>query len=292
VVKQPWLYLIGLGTDDFGSTLRYFTPSPDLSSGDHNLPGADFPFAAANTIYQTNGMPGITDEAWPFDLAGRADMAVFTRWQTLSRTQEGAAKMINLLWTDLAASAVVGTKGISTSPHTQVEEGEEGGGDPPPVIYVRPAVRKTRYHFAYGIPAFVLLAVLVALTAGSICASLARVSSLDKVRRRIHQLSAGRIFTIVLYPGESDFSMSSKQWSLMSGGKTVRFADGEHGVGGGMVGEEEEGRDGTASGERCVYAAGDHAKGEVVVDKGTIQVPEDGQHGGYIALGPVSPEGR
>ncbi|KAK4119572.1 hypothetical protein N657DRAFT_650068 [Parathielavia appendiculata] len=289
VVQQPSLYLIGLGSDDMH--VASFYPGPDFAAGQYNLPGAEFPFAAANTIYLSSPGQGITDEAWPFDLRGRADMAVFTRWQALCETQEGAARMINLLWTDLAASAVVGTKGISTTPiNTQ---GQEEPPPPPIIIHVRPAVRRTRYHFAYGIPAFVLLAVLVALTAGSICAWLARVSNLDKVRRRIHQLSAGRIFTIVLYPGESDFGMSPKQWSLMSGAKTVRFADGEgNGVGGGGVAEEgEEERDIYTSGTSFADGGGSDGKVEVV-DMTTVQVHESGQHGGYIALDPLSYECR
>ncbi|KAK4096168.1 hypothetical protein N658DRAFT_459157 [Parathielavia hyrcaniae] len=305
VVRQPWLYLPGLANDHLRGDAPSFYPSAEYAAGRDNLPGADFPFAAANTIFQSGGVGrGISDEAWPFDLAGRSDMAVFTRWQRLCESGgEGAARMINLLWTDLAASAVVGTKGISTGT-AQGEGGgrEERGGDTPPniiTIHIRPAVRRTRYHFAYGIPAFVLLAVLLALTAGSVCAWLARVSSLDRVRRRIHQLSVGRIFTIVLYPGESDFGMSPKQWSLLSAGKTVRFADGEeHGVGGGgagVAGEEEEGQDMIhTSGTGFADGGGSEGKGEVgdVKEVPVLQVPDGAQRGGYIALDPDRYEWR
>jgi hypothetical protein len=269
VVKQPSLYLIGLGSDDF-STVQ-FSPNADFASGTQNLPGSDFPFAAANTIYS-----GIADSSWPYDLVGRASMAVFTRWQGLCQTADGAAKMINLLWTDLAASAVVGTKGIA--------QAQNGDGEPAPVIYVRPTVHRTRYHFAYGIPAFLLLAVLVGLTAGALCAWLSRMSTVERVRMRMQQLSAGRIFTIVLYPGESDFRMSPREWSLLSGGKTVKFADGVGGVE--TVGEENMEAQTPATSFADVVSEG---KTE---DMGNVQVYEGGQHGGYIALDPVSYESR
>ncbi|KAL2136976.1 hypothetical protein VTI74DRAFT_11158 [Chaetomium olivicolor] len=286
-VKQPSLYLIGLGSGD-GFTAPHFTADADFARATHNLPGADFPFAAANTIYS-----GITEDDWPFDLLGRADMAVFTRWQALGATAEGAAKMINLLWTDLAASAVVGTKGISiTTSSTTSTNSEEGGSEQPaPItIHVRPTVRRTRYRFAYGIPAFALLAVLVTLTAGAFYAWLARVSSLDRVRTRIQQLSAGRIFTIVLYPGESDFRMSPREWSLLSGGKTVRFADGVDGEGAAAV--REEGFDVQTPGGSFADGGGADAKSEVVEDMGVVHVQDGGQHGGYIALDPVRYECR
>jgi hypothetical protein len=281
-VKQPSLYLIGLGSGDAGPT---FSPSPDFNAGEQNLAGTDFPFAAANTIY--SDFKGITDDSWPYDLVGRADMAVFTRWQGLCKTAEGAGKMINLLWTDLAASAVVGTKGIAQS--------QNGEGEPAPVIHVRPTVRRTRYHFPYGIPAFLLLAVLVGLTVGALCAWLSRMSTIERVRTRIQQLSAGRIFTIVLYPGESDFRMTPKEWSLMSGGKTVRFADGDHGINEGEqdnlnrdLGEEVQT---PATSFADVVSEG---KTEDLMHVGSLQVYEGGQqqHGGYIALDPVSYESR
>ena len=53
---------------------------------------------------------------------------------------------------DLAASAVVGTKGNAMG---------DAAANPVPVIHVRPAVHRVKYHYAYGIPAFALLAVLV-----------------------------------------------------------------------------------------------------------------------------------
>ncbi|AEO62135.1 hypothetical protein MYCTH_2313151 [Thermothelomyces thermophilus ATCC 42464] len=333
VVKQPWLYLLGVGNDDLVYA-KNLNPSSVVPSGSQNLPGAEFPFAAANTIY--DDMYGLSRTEWPFDLSGRSDMAVFTRWQELAATPEGTAKLINLLWTDVAASAVVGTKGImppasssSTSPSSSLTrrsplQQQQGGTEseeqkeqqqqqqqqqqqPVPVIHVWPIVPLTRYHPAYGIPAFVLLVVLVALTAGALAAWWTKTSTVGKLRMRLQQLSAGRIFTAVLYPGESDFRMPPKQWSQVSGPKTVKFADGEGGEAEAAAaagataaaeaaeaadGEEQQAavRDVQTPGVITVSSVGDESKVEYVEEMRPIRHDPYGggqQHGGYIALASV-----
>lgn len=292
-VKQPSLYLVGLGSGGTSITTPTFS-TLDNSIGYENLPAADFPFRVANTIYAggASSSSGISDSDWPFDLVGRADMAVFTRWQTLSATPEGASRMVNLLWTDLAASAVVGTKGNSMG---------DAAANPVPVIHVRPAVHRVKYHYAYGIPAFALLAVLVLVTVSAVVVWVVGKSTLDKMRMRLQQLSAGRIFTIVLYPGESDFKMSPKQWSLSSGAKTVKFADGDGaGTGAGPAagaragtGTEEE--DALRSpGGATVSDVGSDPKAHIVEDMGAggNGVYDGRQHGGYIPLEPINYESR
>ncbi|KAL2196962.1 hypothetical protein P885DRAFT_68872 [Corynascus similis CBS 632.67] len=295
-VQQPSLYLVGLGNGD------YIKPTLPMGSAyigsRQNLPGAEFPFSVANTIY--GGPDGISDPSWPFDLIGRADMAIFTRWQNLSATPEGTAKMVNLLWTDLAASAVVGTKGITTvtSPSSSFSEngGPGGGGGGGGAFHVRPTIRRTRYHSAYGIPAFVLLVALVLLTIGALVASCTRLSTIEKLRVRLQQLSAGRIFTIVLYPGESDFRMPPKQWSHVSGSKTVKFADGMGGPESGGATEESANlvQDVHTPGGHTVSDVGSDPKVEFAEEIGPVHHDgySGGQHGGYIALGPVSYGGR
>ncbi|KAL2019177.1 hypothetical protein VTK56DRAFT_10049 [Thermocarpiscus australiensis] len=208
IVKQPSLYLVGSSDDVSASKLD---PDPSYS-GYQNLPGAEFPIAVANTIY--SGTFGITDDTWPFDLVGRSNMAVFTRWQNLSSSTTGAAKIINLAWTDLAASAVVGTKGV-------LGPGNAGSATDAATVHIKPSVRRTKYHYLYGIPAFVLLMFIIVFSGLALCAWLSKMSSVAKVRLRIQQLSAGRIFTIVLYPDASNFTMSPKQWSSLSGAKPV-----------------------------------------------------------------------
>ncbi|KAL2160714.1 hypothetical protein VTH06DRAFT_911 [Thermothelomyces fergusii] len=319
LVRQPWLYLLGVGNEDvvYG---RSFSSSPASAAGSQNLPGAEFPFAAANTVY--NNLYGISHSQWPFDLTGRSDMAVFTRWQQLGATQDGAAKMINLLWTDLAASAVVGTKGIMPPPspssssssslarrRSPQDEKEEDTDQPVPVVHVWPMVPLTRYRAAYGIPAFALLAVLVALTAGALAAWWTGTSTLDKLRVRLQQLSPGRIFTSVLYPGESDFRMPPRQWSQISGFRTVRLVDGGgkgRGAGAGDatasaaaegaadVKEEERAAvcDLHTPGAISVSSFGGETKAEGVEEMKPILIPqrayrgEQRQRGGYVLLPP------
>ncbi|KAL2148902.1 hypothetical protein VTH82DRAFT_1588 [Thermothelomyces myriococcoides] len=207
--------------------------------------------------------------------------------------------MINLIWTDIAASAVVGTKGIlpPLSPSSPVarrspQEDTRLEEQPVPVIHITPVVPLTRYHTLYGIPAFALLVVLVTLTAGALAAWWTKTSTLDKMRIRLQQLSAGRIFTSVLYPSESDFRMPPKQWSQISGFKTVRFVDGEGGqesAGAGAAAnrEQEVLRDMQSPGAISVSSIGGDTKVEVIEEMRPIRHDSYSggqQHGGYIAL--------
>lgn len=311
MVKQPWLYLLGLGLDS--SLWDTFRLSSSSSGGIQNLPGAEFAILVTNTIYKRNGI-----KDWPLDLTGRSDMAVFTRWQELATTPEGTAKMINLLWADLAASAVVGTKGIMQpysssssssitrqSPRQQYRGGPESE-QPIPVVHVRPMTPLMRYHLEYGIPAYVLLTMLVALTSWMLIAWFTKMSTLDKIRVRMQQLSAGRIFTSVLYPGESDFRMPPRQWSRISGNRLVKFVDdkgGDAAAAEEMAGvspeaeaetsvkqEQEEDRDPYTPRAVTISSVGSVTEAEAEEEMRPLQHdPYEGvqqQHDGYFALPP------
>ncbi|KAL4865247.1 hypothetical protein BDV12DRAFT_175013, partial [Aspergillus spectabilis] len=45
------------------------------------------------------------------DYAGEGNLAKSRRWSTLSRSAESMTTVLNLVWTDYVANAVVGTKG-------------------------------------------------------------------------------------------------------------------------------------------------------------------------------------
>ena len=64
-------------------------------------------------------------------------MAMYVQWQNLSQTPEGASFIVNLIWTDLAASVIVGTKGI-------LGTGNDGSADDIVHISVQPIVSKIK----------------------------------------------------------------------------------------------------------------------------------------------------
>jgi hypothetical protein len=207
-VKQRSLYLIG-----YAGTL-----SQTLNSGTswQNMPASDFPVAAMNTIFGSSSLGGVASREWPFDLVGRASMSIFMRWQNLSSKAETAGTIINLIWTDLAASAVVGTKGaLGPSNHGLANETIP--------ITIQPFAYRIKYHFAFGIPAFILATVLLLASLLALAAGISRRSSIAKVKLRLQQVSAGRILTTLLYPEYATLTMSAEEWSRFSGDKNINL---------------------------------------------------------------------
>lgn len=172
-----------------------------------NYPASSFPSRAMNAVFEL-------DYEWPFDLLGYANMAIFTRWQKLSGDPERAAEIIRLLWTDLAASGIVGTKGV-LGPMNAAESGEVAK------VTVRPIERRITYKFLYGIPAFILSLTVLVLFATMLLSMCIGKGSLAKLRLRMQQLSPGRIFTSFLYPDASNLTMRSNEWVLANGIKNV-----------------------------------------------------------------------
>ena len=207
-IKQPSFYLPGYASN--GIQRSSFTRSPVVLY--QNLPGHDFAVSVGNTVYGS-GISGLGD-SWPIDVLGRGNLGVFARWSDLLRNSN-ANTIIDLIWTDLAASAVVGTKG-TLGPGNNAAEAAEA-----PVIMIQPIVRRVRYHLPFGIPAFILLLVVILVCGMSLLTLLTHRSIFSLLRLRIQQLSIGRVFTTILYPDRSSFTMSPKEWSQAVGKRTV-----------------------------------------------------------------------
>ncbi|CAI4215602.1 unnamed protein product [Parascedosporium putredinis] len=197
-LRQPSLYLPG-----YQDTVGF----NGFSIGS-NLPGSQFPSQAMNQAFE------LGEGGWPFDLLGTASISIFNRWQTLSANSSNAAGIIKLIWTDLAASAVVGTKGTLGSLNLSPEAERTP-------IQVRPIGLRVTYNFLYGIPAFILLLFLISLSAFLFVSLCFGKVSLQKLRYRLAQVSAGRIYASSLYPNTSNLIMPSKAWQAANGDKII-----------------------------------------------------------------------
>lgn len=80
------------------------------STPGQNLPGVDFHVQALQNAF-TIARPGSVGYAGYADYSGMTGLALYTKWRNLSASAEGAAAIIKLVWTDIAAKSVVGTKG-------------------------------------------------------------------------------------------------------------------------------------------------------------------------------------
>jgi hypothetical protein len=140
-------------------------------------------------------------------------MAMWARWQNLTRDANLASVIPNLIWTDTAASAVVGTKGIlgpgSTAQQNLVS------------LRVTPTVQKIRYRYLYAIPALLVALLLALITFIALAVSCFQRIKVGRMRNHLHQISPGGIFTTFLYPGPNGMTMSSHQWGGHLGRKQI-----------------------------------------------------------------------
>lgn len=221
VVRQPGLYLPGFFDPDRGGAYTY---------GDgQNLPGSDFSIGALVTAYTVAGSSSQTgsissDTAGGVDYTGRASLAMWARWQNLTGDASTASRVPNLIFTDGAASTVVGTKGAPAR------------GASSPAVRVTPTVLRVRYHLPYAIPALICAALLLAMLAAAAASAALSGGGGARLRRQLNQLSAGRIYTTLLYPGlgGGDMRQAPRDWSRRLGDKVVDLT-GPHPVPGLLV---------------------------------------------------------
>ncbi|KAL6361200.1 hypothetical protein LRP88_04663 [Fusarium phalaenopsidis] len=201
-IRAPSLYLLGSGSM---SPLRW-----ELDSGyvHRNLPASIAPIGAFFTIFSST-----TNSLSPNDVVGKSSMSLWLKWRELSKSANSASTILKLLWTDFVASAVVGTKGVLGARNAQPEDAAE--------VSVIPLEHRIRYRWAYGIPAFLLIACMALIAGLAVVLRLAGRSNLDKMHYRLKQTSLGRVLTTLVDPQSSNFVMSAGDWSKNNASKDI-----------------------------------------------------------------------
>jgi hypothetical protein len=165
---------------------------PVTGKSEPNMPGNLFYTRALQDIFRIGTSLSDTLSAYSGDL----DLALYARWLELSNSPEGIAKSLNLIWTDLAANAVIGTRGWHSGSRPSLNwnglpQGDETISTPsvPVILWTR----RIQYHLPYAIPAFIILAVLVLLGALALFFLIFRRTGLAKLRQSLAITSPGRI---------------------------------------------------------------------------------------------------
>ena len=183
------------------------------------MPGTDFfgpAMRGAYTVGSLSASPAV-------DYSGYSSMEMYARWQELSKTPETATKIVNLIWTDYAAAAVVGTKGV-------LGPGNMGFANETVPITVEPIVLRVKCRSGFAIPAFILAAMFLLVNVLAFLSWICGYSNWNIVEKRLHQSSIGRIFTTFLFPGLGDENnddngddrmLPSKVWSKTLGSKDI-----------------------------------------------------------------------
>lgn len=210
IVRQPSLYLPGWVNPLFVSI-----GGGEELEGFENLPGSDFAVGALANSYcvsESGSCGGI-------DYSGNTNMAMWARWQNLTQSADTASLIPNLIFTDTAASAIVGTKGVLGPGNTALQN------DMP--ILVTPYAQKIRYHYPFAIPALIVAFILVLIILWALGTACFSRGGFARMRLQLQQVSPGRIYTTFLYPGPDALTTRSKDWSGRFGKKIVDLS-GQH----------------------------------------------------------------
>jgi hypothetical protein len=138
------------------------------------------------------------------DYQGRNNGGMLEKWRRLSVSPETAAMIPNLIWTDIAANMLVGTKSLlSAFPDTKSYQ-------------VRMNKRRIFFHYAWAIPAIICAGIwiLYAILSLILCLiplsrSQMRFSSLTDL---VNQLSVGRTLVIANQLDNVHVKGSTKHW--------------------------------------------------------------------------------
>ncbi|EUC45273.1 hypothetical protein COCMIDRAFT_36950 [Bipolaris oryzae ATCC 44560] len=200
------------GVENSGMTYGNITPFwvVELTM---NIPGASFYSTIMRYIYGDLLGGSSISPAETHDYSGYGQFALYQRWLELGRTATLSADIINLIWTDIAANAVVGTRSwLSKSPGSDTS-GSRDQSSPREVPNVTLLQRKTKYHIAYAVPAMLLLLLALVISVATAILLLLQRTGLNRMRWFLNQTSLGRNFTALLYPEVSSQQSSQKIWA-------------------------------------------------------------------------------
>ncbi|KAG0637144.1 hypothetical protein HOY80DRAFT_1138570 [Tuber brumale] len=165
-----------------------------------------------------------------YDYFGDTNFDLRSRWRKLSGTQNSAALILNLIWTDIVANNLVGTKSVPSA--YGVTEGDEQPSAS--MLIVDTYGKKITYDLAFAIPALTILVMWVAMLFLALLMLFTSRVSLAAVRELINHTSTGRSVTNFLYPEICAQSASTKIWVRGAGKKKIGFVSfGKEGSNGG-----------------------------------------------------------
>ncbi|XP_014561460.1 hypothetical protein COCVIDRAFT_22421 [Bipolaris victoriae FI3] len=189
-----------------------------------NTPGASFYSTIMQYIYAELFSDTALESVEIHDYSGYGQFALYQRWLELGRTATRSADIINLIWTDIAANAVVGTRSwLAKSPGsaTSVSQDQNSPHEVPHVILMQ---RSTKYNIVYAVPVMLLLLLTLIISVATVILLLLQRTGLDRMRWFLNQTSLGRNLTALLYPDVSSQQSSQKTWAKNDAHRVITAA--------------------------------------------------------------------
>ncbi|KAG0637146.1 hypothetical protein HOY80DRAFT_1085610 [Tuber brumale] len=177
------------------------------------------------------------------DYSGKRNFALLSKWRKLSETQNSVALIPNLIWTDIVANNLVGTKSVPSAYGVTERDEQPSAG----TLSVDTYGKRITYRPVFAIPALTILVVWVTSLFLALLMLVASRVSLAAVQKLINHTSTGRSVTNLLYPETCAQSASTKIWVRGAGKKKIGFvglgkegSDGGERAGGGSATIVEE----------------------------------------------------
>lgn len=153
-----------------------------------NLPAADF---ASDVLAATYDV-GPYSSSSQVDYSGKTNLAMYRLWQQYSRTASTSAKILNLIWTDIAANLVLGTRSLEPGETTKRKR-DETNHTGPKLPHVTSYSRRVKYKFVYGIPAFLAISLTAFSTLATAYLAVVGHARPTTMRSFLEHTSAGRL---------------------------------------------------------------------------------------------------
>ncbi|GAB7336616.1 hypothetical protein MBLNU13_g10313t1 [Cladosporium sp. NU13] len=219
-IQSPHLYVPAGSSAIYGSML-------EIDGGNSYMPGT----AAPALIWASAYAPREIASSGLQDLSGWNRLSLAQLWKQMAATSAGTAGIMNLIWTDFAANALVGTKGWVDDrilpPSLQGDDALQKRDNSSNSILaagahvsVRPYIRRTRYHWLFAIPAGLTLLLVAVICATTLVSIVSGKGTVAQVRFHLDNLSAGRLL-VALETGVIDFGSKTAEWLEVNGRKQM-----------------------------------------------------------------------
>lgn len=196
---------------------------------------AHAPHAALRQVYKdiytapVTGFESVRYEMpdyWLPDYSGVTNYPLFLKWQNLSQSSDTAPTIVNLIWTDIMANYVLGTKStlntgnmFADDSDNSIERGAKG-----PMIRVLRSRRKIQYDLRYGIPGIVFLAFHAIAIMFTFTFWVTGRINIQYLRTLLNQTATGRCVTVERYGDAARApTVGTRKWIQAYGDEDLGF---------------------------------------------------------------------
>jgi hypothetical protein len=189
-----------------------------------NLPGASFYSTIMEYIYRGLLSSPSSRLVEVQEYTGYAQFALYRKWLELGQNATQSANIINLIWTDMAANSVVGSRGWMSNESGSTMLGPQAWNNTNKAPDVTLFERRVRYHIAYAVPAVLLLMLALIMGLATVISLVLRRTDLNRMKWFLDQTSLGRNLTALLYPDVSSQQSTRKTWAKKDAHRLVTMA--------------------------------------------------------------------